>query len=80
MSADNTQSQQIVKRYSRQEVSQHNKYKDLWVIINNNVYDLSKFADFHPAGRNVLIEYAGTNITNKFCFLFNTHIEIPNLK
>ena len=37
------------------------QYGDLWVIMNNNVYDLSKFADLHPAGRNVLKDYAGKN-------------------
>lgn len=46
-------------RYSFAEVAKHNKDGDLWIVINNNVYDLSKFANFHPAGRNVLIEYGG---------------------
>lgn len=45
--------------YSRAEVSKHTEYGDLWVIISDNVYDLSKFAALHPAGRNVLKDYAG---------------------
>ena len=53
--------------YTISEVSKHNKYGDLWIIINNNVYDLSKFADLHPAGRSVLVEYAG-NLSKNFEF------------
>lgn len=45
--------------YTVEEVSTHTEYGNLWVIINDSVYDLSKFADLHPAGRNVLKEYAG---------------------
>lgn len=45
--------------FTIEEVSKHTEYTDLWVIINNNVYDLTKFAPLHPAGRNVLKEYAG---------------------
>ncbi|OAX31304.1 hypothetical protein K503DRAFT_653791, partial [Rhizopogon vinicolor AM-OR11-026] len=33
---------------------QHNKEGDLWVIIDSKVYDLSRFADLHPGGANVL--------------------------
>lgn len=52
--------------YTLEEVAKHNNYGDLWVIIRNKVYDLSKFADFHPAGRNVLKEYAGQDVTNLY--------------
>lgn len=45
--------------FSTAEVAKHNNYESLWVIINNNVYDLTKFANVHPAGRNVLKDYAG---------------------
>lgn len=32
-----------VMRYSRTEVSQNNETNSLWLIIDNNVYDVSKF-------------------------------------
>ena len=34
--------------YTRKDVSLHNKRNDLWVIINENVYDLTKFQKIHP--------------------------------
>ncbi|KRX03469.1 Cytochrome b5-like heme/steroid binding domain [Pseudocohnilembus persalinus] len=52
--------------YSQEDVAKHNQYGDLWVIIDNSVYDLSKFADLHPAGRNVLKDYAGQDVTELF--------------
>ncbi|KRX03468.1 Cytochrome b5-like heme/steroid binding domain [Pseudocohnilembus persalinus] len=52
--------------YSYDEVSQHKTYDSLWVIINEYVYDLSKFAALHPAGRNVLLEYSGQDVTELF--------------
>ncbi|OJA17931.1 hypothetical protein AZE42_03489 [Rhizopogon vesiculosus] len=39
------------------EVAQHNKEGDLWVVIDSKVYDLSRFANLHPGGASVL--YAG---------------------
>lgn len=60
-----------LKQIPFKEVQQHKEYGDLWVVINDHVYDLSKFADLHPAGRNVIKDYAGNNfysisiLTNK---------------
>lgn len=45
--------------FTRAEVAQHNTDEDLWVIINQRVYDLSVWINFHPGGRDALIEMAG---------------------
>lgn len=47
---------------------QHNKEGDLWVIIDTAVYDLSKFAKFHPGGLSVLLDedVAGKDATTTF--------------
>lgn len=44
-----------LKLLTREEVSQHNKEGDSWIIIGNKVYDVSKFAALHPAGKKVII-------------------------
>lgn len=36
--------------FSEDEVAQHNGFGDLWVIIDEEVYDLSDFMDEHPGG------------------------------
>jgi len=47
----------------RAEVAEHNKPEDMWIIINNHVYDLTKFQKRHPGGKAVLNEVAGNDGT-----------------
>ncbi|CAL8087796.1 unnamed protein product [Calicophoron daubneyi] len=54
------------KTLTLQEVKKHNKPENLWVIIHNNVYDLTKFKLEHPGGPQVLEEVAGQNATEAF--------------
>lgn len=39
------------KQYSKNEISQHTTDGDMWVIIDNAVYDLSSFQELHPGGK-----------------------------
>jgi cytochrome b involved in lipid metabolism len=55
-----------INYFSIEEVSKHNKEEDLWVIINNKIYDLTKFAKVHPGGKGVLIPVAGKDCTKEF--------------
>lgn len=36
--------------FSPKEVAQHNTAGDIWVIIDQDVFDLSSFVDEHPGG------------------------------
>ncbi|KWU43590.1 acyl-CoA dehydrogenase NM domain-like protein [Rhodotorula sp. JG-1b] len=55
-----------LKQFSVDEVKQHNKEDDLWIIIDSAVYDLSKFVDLHPGGSHVLMQVAGQDATEAF--------------
>ena len=48
------------------EVEQHNSEEDCWVVINGKVYDLTDFAEEHPAGPESIIELAGQDGTEAF--------------
>lgn len=37
--------------FSTSDVSSHNSAKDLWIIVDGDVYDLTKFQDDHPGGK-----------------------------
>jgi L-lactate dehydrogenase (cytochrome) len=39
-------------KISTQEISKHNKPEDAWVVIENEVYDVTDFAPSHPGGVN----------------------------
>jgi len=38
------------QRFSAAEVAKHNK-GDLWIIVDEDVYDVTKFQDEHPGGK-----------------------------
>lgn len=37
--------------YSTADVASHNKADNLWIIVDQDVYDLTKFQDEHPGGK-----------------------------
>lgn len=53
------------KVYSREEIAQHNKPNDLWLIVCDRVYDITSFVPFHPGGE-LLLRNAGGDSTLGF--------------
>ncbi len=49
---------------SVEEIKNHTKKSDCWMIINDNVYDLTTYVG-HPGG-NVYVSYCGTDGTNTY--------------
>ncbi|KAJ2607523.1 hypothetical protein H4S08_004800 [Coemansia sp. RSA 1365] len=52
------------------EVAKHNKKDDCWIVINNKVFNITRYLDFHPGGRAQLMRVAGKDGTALF---YNTH-------
>lgn len=52
--------------YSRAEVSKHNSHESNWIIVDDFVYDVTKFAKFHPGGKQFIDRVAGADSTNAF--------------
>lgn len=40
-----------------EELQKHNQDGDLWIVVNDRVYDLSQFE--HPGGQEIILQYAG---------------------
>ncbi|KAH0545417.1 hypothetical protein FGG08_000558 [Glutinoglossum americanum] len=56
----------IAKELTFAEVSVHNKRGDLYIVIHDQVYDVSSFADIHPGGVNALLDMGGKDATKAF--------------
>lgn len=46
-----------------EEVKKHNKKEDCWIVVDNNVYNMTEFQYRHPGGRFVIKQYAGQDAT-----------------
>ncbi|THU91749.1 hypothetical protein K435DRAFT_968000 [Dendrothele bispora CBS 962.96] len=49
--------------WTLQQVAEHNNPSSCWVIINNQVYDVSDFLSEHPGGSSIILKYAGRDAT-----------------
>lgn len=56
----------LLKCYRVADIYGHNKEDDCWVIINNKVYDVTKFAEKHPGGRDLMLKCGGSDVTEMF--------------
>jgi len=52
--------------FTRAEVAKHNKPNDAWIIINNNVHNITGYKQIHPGGSAILEKLAGTDATDSF--------------
>jgi len=53
------------KTYTLKEVEKHNKKTDAWLVINKNVYDVTKWINLHPGGL-VIMKGVGKDATKLF--------------
>ena len=47
-------------------VARHNSEEDCWIIINENVYDVTSYLNSHPGGVGKIMQYAGKDATKAF--------------
>ncbi|KAJ5988328.1 cytochrome b5-like heme binding domain-containing protein [Penicillium waksmanii] len=53
--------------FSPADVASHNNAdKGMYIIVDTNVYDVTKFADEHPGGAKILKRVAGKDASKQF--------------
>eukprot|EP00026_Physarum_polycephalum_P010928 Phypoly_transcript_11115.p1 GENE.Phypoly_transcript_11115~~Phypoly_transcript_11115.p1 ORF type:complete len:280 (+),score=22.77 Phypoly_transcript_11115:146-985(+) len=58
-------------KYNIEEVRKHASAEDLWLVINGNVYDMTKYLKYHP-GKDRMLEGAGQDATKIFMDNFHS--------
>lgn len=62
----NPPTQSSLQTITANEVATHNKSDDCWVIIKNDVYNLTGFIPQHPGGAEKIIKNCGKDATKQF--------------
>ncbi|KAM0750965.1 Flavocytochrome c [Meredithblackwellia eburnea MCA 4105] len=55
-----------LKEYTLEEVAKHNKDDDVWVVVNGQVIDCTKFLPEHPGGPKAILLYKGKDASEEF--------------
>ncbi|OBT93557.1 hypothetical protein VE01_08366 [Pseudogymnoascus verrucosus] len=62
------------KTFTTADVAAHNSPSDLFIIVDEDVYDLTKFQDDHPGGKKILTRVAGKDASKQFWKYHNAGI------
>ena len=69
-----------MNKISNKELQKHNNYDDLWISINNKVYDLTKYQNEHPGSDTILQDVAGTDATQDFLDVGHSNEAVNKMK
>jgi len=67
------------REYTPEEVRQHNKDDDCWLIIHGKVYDVQLFLEDHPGGPEIMQQHAGEDCSQAFDEVFHSEAAIKQL-
>ena len=56
----------VDRKINRTELEQHASPSSCWITIDGTVYDVTKFLNVHPGGKNVILSLAGKDATDAF--------------
>ncbi len=52
--------------FTSSQIASHNKPSDCWIIVSNNVYNVSNYIDRHPGGAGQITPLCGKDATSAF--------------
>ncbi|KAL5342549.1 FMN-dependent dehydrogenase-domain-containing protein [Aspergillus crustosus] len=56
----------LEKLVSTHEISSHKMPNDCWIVVDNQVWDVSDFLEKHPGGPSIILKYAGRDATKAY--------------
>ncbi|PYI04312.1 hypothetical protein BO78DRAFT_398985 [Aspergillus sclerotiicarbonarius CBS 121057] len=51
---------------SARQISQHKTSEDCWIVVDNQVWDVTDFLEDHPGGSTIILKYAGRDATTAY--------------
>ncbi|XP_070569632.1 acyl-CoA 6-desaturase-like [Ptychodera flava] len=63
----------VDKIYTWDEVKKHTDREDKWLVINDEVFDITRWSRKHPGGSKVISHYAGQDATDAFTAFHREH-------
>ena len=76
------------KLFTKEQVATHNTKHDLWIIVENRVYDITPYVELHQGGLEALLRKAGGEATKEIVgeeriarmdFTDDTHLDVEML-
>jgi cytochrome b5 len=55
-----------MKEFTAEEVAEHKSISDMYLTIDNKVYNVTAFLQEHPGGEEVILELAGQDASEPF--------------
>ena len=62
------------KEYTLEEVAKHTSESDCWVIVGDQVLDVTDFLNDHPGGKKAIMTFAGKDATEEFDMLHDRKV------
>lgn len=54
--------------YTTDEIKKHDNINSCWLVAHGKVYDVTPWLKIHPARKESILKYAGTDATEHFNF------------
>jgi len=55
-----------------EEIEQHNTEDDVWIVVNDRVYDCTEYLELHPGGADSILINGGADSTEDFVAIHST--------
>lgn len=62
------------------EVAKHNTKKSCWIVLDSNVYDVTRFLGSHPGGAAILLRQGGSVSIPSSPSLYTSPVSIGGTK
>ncbi|KAE8340292.1 hypothetical protein BDV24DRAFT_134092 [Aspergillus arachidicola] len=67
------------KLLSVRQISEHNAVQDCWIVVDNQVWDVTEFLEEHPGGSSIILKYAGRDATKAYSEVHAPSVLTANL-